>query len=90
MPMFSATVGPDTVELLPYNPARVSLVIHNTSLVTVYLSNDPLNVLENGFPVDPNIAVSFSITDGDEPQWQWWARTQAGTATLRIYEGFRR
>ncbi len=90
MPMFSVVVPTATVELLPYNDRRVSLAITNVGAYRAFLSNDPTNVDSVGFPIDPGQSLSFSVSDGDEPQWQWWAVAYGGSTTLRIYEGYRR
>lgn len=90
MPMFTVVVPTTVVEILPYNDRRISLAFSNVGANRAFLSNDPTNVDSNGFPIDPGQSLSFTVTDGDEPQWQWWAIATGGPTSLRVYEGYRR
>jgi hypothetical protein len=88
MPMRAVTVTTSVTEIADYNPQRVAFALQNNGTVRVFVSHDPINVLTQGWPVDPGVMLSFSVADGDQPWLRFFAQTATGTAELRIYEGF--
>jgi hypothetical protein len=90
MPMRSATVTTAVTEIADYNPQRVAFALQNNGTVRVFVSHDAVNILQQGWPVDPGVMLSFSVADGDQPWLQFFAQTASGSAELRIYEGFSR
>ncbi len=90
MPMRAVTVGTTVQEILDYSPQRLSLALHNVGNYPVAVSNDAVAVADQGWIIDPGVAVSFIVADGDQPWLQWFAQAIGGPSTLRIYEGFAR
>lgn len=75
-------------QIADYNPRRKSLVITNNSGQTVFISQDQTNITTSGFPVLVGQSISFTVTDGDEPELELYAQTLFGTADLRIIDRF--
>ncbi|MEM1726578.1 MAG: hypothetical protein QXD86_05890 [Candidatus Bathyarchaeia archaeon] len=69
-----------------YNSARKLLSITNESENIIYISKDPQNIVENGFPIYPFETLIFDVADGDEPEYAFYAQTKEGSANVRIYE----
>lgn len=88
MPTFKINVGTEIRKILVYNEKRTAVAIKSMAGSKVYLSEDPQNVLENGFPLDAGDAVVFRKSDGDMPEKALYACTETGTAELRIWEVF--
>jgi hypothetical protein len=88
--MRTVTVTSAVTEIADYNPQRVAFALQNNGTVRVFVSHDAVNVLAQGWPVDPGVMLSFSVADGDQPWLQYFAQTASGSAELRIYEGFSR
>lgn len=90
--MPARTIIVDTVprQILPYFPQRVSVSIFNNSGSTAFVSQDPIRVVEDGFPIPVGGNLSLVAALGDEPAWALYAATSTGTAELRIFESFRR
>ena len=86
--MRAVAVGAVPTEIADYNPRRVAFAMQNEGTVRVYLSHDPTAILEQGWPVDPGVMLSFSVADGDQPWLQYFAQTPTGISVLRIYEGY--
>jgi len=86
--MRSVTVTTAVTEIADYNAQRVALALQNVGSVRVFVSNDPIDVSGKGWPVDPGVALSFSVADGDQPWLQFFAQAATGAAELRIYEGY--
>jgi hypothetical protein len=86
--LYSISVDTTIKNVVPYNPRRVVLVIFNNGANTIYLSENPVRVLEEGIPLSPGANMSFLKVDGDDPRIAWYACTASGTSELRIYEGF--
>jgi len=82
------TVTTSVTEIADYNPLRVAFALQNNGAVRVFVSNDPVDILGKGWPVDPGVALSFSVADGDQPWLQFFAQAATGAAELRIYEGY--
>ncbi len=79
-------VGTEAKAIASYNPNRKLLMIINESEVTVYISKDPMGVVENGIPLFFYEALVFDVADADEPESAFYAQTEEGTALVRIYE----
>lgn len=90
MPMKSVQVGTAVTEIVPYNDRRLALALQNNGQFRVFLSEDPVSVAEQGFPLDPGVMVSFSVADGDQPWWAFYGIASGGTSEIRVYEGFSR
>lgn len=77
-------------QIAPLNPLRLSLVVFNNGTATVFIDNDQANITGRGIPIAANEHVSLTVDEGDEPELALFAQTAAGTADLRIKEGFLR
>lgn len=86
MPTYKIIVDQTIRKITVYNPKRVALAIRHVSGETVYLSEDPVNVVEQGFPLEAGDGIVFRKVDGDTPEMTLWACTTTGTAELRIWE----
>ncbi len=69
-----------------YNANRKLLMVINESEVTVYISKDPMNIVEIGIPLYPFETIVFDVADADEPESSFYAQTSEGYAIVRIYE----
>jgi len=72
--------------LASYNVRRVFLMIINESEHTIYVSEDPMNVKENGIPIYPFEILVFDRGDGDRVESTFYAYTDK-EVEIRIYEG---
>jgi hypothetical protein len=88
MGLFRIEVTTEIKNIVPYNPRRVVLVLFNVGANTIFLSENPVRVLEEGIPLTPGANLSFLKVDGDDPRIAWYACTASGTSELRVYEGF--
>jgi hypothetical protein len=88
MPMKSVTVGTTVTQIVPYNDKRLSLAIQNNGGSRVFVSENEVSVLEQGWPLDPGVMISLSVADGDQPWWAMYAIAVTSPTELRIYEGF--
>jgi len=85
----SVTVVTTPTQLASYNARRKSLsVFNNSTTTTIFLSNDRANVVANGFPLVAQAAVSLVDIEGDEPELELVGQVSAGSADVRVQEGF--
>jgi hypothetical protein len=88
MPMKAVLVRTTITQIVPYNDKRLALALQNNGQFRVFISEDPQNVQEQGFPLDPGVMVSLSVADGDQPWWNIYGIAVGGTSEVRVYEGF--
>ena len=88
MGSYSVKVTTTVRNIVYFNPKRVALIIFNNGDVTAYLSQDPVNVVENGIPLQPGSSLTLLKVEGDQPEYQWFAQTLTSETELRIYEVF--
>jgi hypothetical protein len=81
-------VGTAPTIIAPYNPKRTGLTIYNSGSVTVYVSDNPTNIIEEGFPVDTGVTIGWLKVDGDTPEYALYGQVAAGTGELRVMESF--
>ncbi len=83
------TVDTTPTQIAAWNPRRKSLsIFNNSTTVTVFLSHDRANVVARGFPLVPQAAVSLVDVEGDDPELELVGQVSAGTADVRVQEGF--
>jgi hypothetical protein len=80
-------VKPETTILASYNPRRVSLTIINMGNYTVYISEDPQKITEEGFPLLPGTYITLAREDGDASEKAYYSICPEGEVELRIEEG---
>lgn len=90
MPNRPVTVTTSVTPVCSDRGDRRSVTIFNNGAVTVFLSNDPADVLTRGWPLPASASVGLVDVDGDEPWLQLWGQCSAGSADLRVVEGFGR
>lgn len=88
MGMRQVTVTTARQEIVAFNKARTTLTIINRSGVECFISEDQTDIAGQGFPLAVGQAASFTLELGDEPANAIYCLTSAGTADLRINEGF--
>ena len=86
MPTYKVVVDTTPRKIIVYNTKRTALAIRHVSGETLYLSEDPTKVVEQGFPLEAGDAIVFRRVDGDTPEKAFYASTVNGTAELRIWE----
>lgn len=86
MPTYKVVVDTTPRKITVYNAKRVALAIRNLQGNDVYLSEDPVNIVEQGFPLLAGDGIVFRKSDGDTPEMALWACTKEGSAELRIWE----
>ena len=84
------TVTTDIEPVVTYNPRRFGVALFNNGTDTVYVSQDPLNVVTDGFPVSSGVVVILSEEDDDEPEMALYAVTSSGSSNCRVQESIRR
>ena len=82
------TVSTTVTQIASYNEKRRALVIYNNSSSTLYISNDPQDIVARGLPVGGGVAISLVASEGDEPHLALYGQMTAGTADVRVVEGF--
>ena len=82
-------VGTTIKQIASYNDKRVSIQVLNVGDYEVYVSQNPTNVLEEGFPIYPLESLELNVNDGDEPRYALYAIAKSGEQELRIYEGIK-
>jgi len=82
------SVTTDVTQLASYNPKRVAIVIFNNGTGRIYLSDNPANVVVEGFPLDPGASFSLVKKDGDDPTVALYGQTETGTQDIRIAESW--
>ncbi|MEM4761498.1 MAG: hypothetical protein QW230_00790 [Thermofilum sp.] len=80
-------VGTSPQKIVAFNPRRTSLTIINNSFSTVYISRDPINVKETGYPLYPRDEVLLLQEEGDDPSAELYAQCESTGCELRIHEG---
>ena len=91
MPIRQVTVTDAVTRIASYDERRVTLTIANDAGSKIYLSQNRINILSEGFPLDVGEKISFSRERGDEPELELNAQAPAGlSADVRIYEAFAR
>jgi hypothetical protein len=85
----SAKVTTEPTQVAPYNPERLCLVLVNVSSPTVFISDDPRDILTKGFPVPQGTVVSFIALLGDATQRAYYAQVASGEGELRIIESWK-
>jgi hypothetical protein len=88
MPMKQVVVTTVLTPVYAQNARRSTSTIRNISAQQVLISEDQSDVVNQGFPIDNGQAPSFTYRDGDQPENAMWAIVAAGTATLKVYEGY--
>jgi len=83
-----AAVSTTVTQIIPYHAKRTGILIRHYSGNPVFISNDQVDILENGYPLSVGEFLSFLSTDGDVPELQLYAVTSAGTSNLRIIETY--
>jgi hypothetical protein len=80
----------DTVprELAAYNPKRVGIVIFNNGTGRIYISENPANIIDTGFPLENGASFSLLKVDGDDPTVALWAQAESGTQDIRVAESW--
>lgn len=81
-------VGTTPTLVLSFNPRRVCWTIKNYSGSTAFISENPANIVSEGFPLGVGEFISYIKKDGDSPEYAIYAQTESGTAELRVQESF--
>ena len=81
-------VGTEIKQLVSYNPKRLSLVIYNFGTDRIFISDNPTNVLDEGFPLEAGASISFHKAFGDRPEVALWGIAASGCQDIRIVEGY--
>ena len=74
------------VQVAPYRPRRMSLLIYNDSDYDVYIAPFRDKIVEMGFRLGPQMALILLEADGDHPELEYFA-TCAYDARVRVIEG---
>lgn len=82
------TVGTTATLLLPYNPDRTAVSIFNNDSAAIFVSEDQVGILAQGFPISAGSAVDLIRALGDNPQDILFAVSVAGGADVRLLEQF--
>lgn len=80
-------VGTDPVQIVPFNPKRVTLGIFNSGNYTVYVSNDRVGILDKGWPINAGVGVIWKKVDGDHVEYELWGQASDSTE-IRVWEDF--
>lgn len=88
MPTYKVVVDTTPRKIVVHNPRRVALAIRHLQGEDVYISEDPVNIVEQGFPLFAGDGLVFRKSEGDTTDMSLWACTRTGTAELRIWEMF--
>jgi hypothetical protein len=75
-----------TVQVAPYRPRRLSLLIMNDSDYDVYIAPFRDKITTYGLKLMPYSTIIFLEADGDHPELEYFAYS-AGNATVRVVEG---
>jgi len=81
-------VSSETIQIVPYNEARTTLLIRVESGGPCYISNDPKDVQTKGYPLNTGEYISFLRRDGDIPEFELFAVSPTATTVLKIIEGY--
>jgi len=81
-------VTTEVTQLVPYNPRRTAIVVYNFGSARIFVSDNPANVLAEGFPLEPGASFSLVKADGDDPTPALYAQAETGTQDIRISESF--
>jgi len=88
MPFRKVEVGTQPTQLASYNPRRKSITILNYGSVTLFISNDQVDILTKGYPIAPGSGVTLVDFEGDQPELALWGQVESGSTDVRIHEGF--
>jgi len=53
--------------------------------VNLYFSDEPENLVTEGFIVAPGQIINLIRRDGDHPEYAWYAMAASGTCCISIY-----
>jgi hypothetical protein len=88
MGSYKLTVTTEARNIVPFNSKRVVLIIFNNGDAIAYLSENQVNIIEEGIVLVPGSSIQLLKTDGDDPRYAWYGQTSSGSTELRIYEVF--
>jgi hypothetical protein len=74
--------------IISYNPERTSLVIRVISGQPVYISQNPGSPSSDGYLLNLNDVLGYSVYDGDDPTLPLYMQTGSSTAVIAIIEQF--
>ena len=75
-----------TVQVAPYRPRRLSLLIMNDSDFDVYIAPFRDKITQSGLKLMPYSTLILLEADGDHPELEYFAYSP-GNALVRITEG---
>jgi hypothetical protein len=76
------------VPIVSYHHDRKSLMITVNTGATLYVSQNVVNITTEGTPLFAGQSLEFTKGEGDEPDQTLYGQTLAGTADVRVIEGF--
>lgn len=84
----AVTVATVVTTVAAYNPRRTALSLHNNGTETIFVSENEIDVANQGFPLAAGTAVDFSEDFGDDPTLSRFAISQTVNNNVRVYEAF--
>ena len=85
--MRSLIIGDQTVQILSFNPKRVSVIIFNVGNADVWLNENQEDPVLVGIPVPAGGCLILKKAEGDKPERMLYGRCANGLTTeLRIWE----
>lgn len=88
MGFYTRNIPTTEIEVTGYNKRRTSVAIMNLGTGRVFVSQDPANIADNGWPLDPGWAMGLTVLEGDEPDLALYAVSDVGTNGIRVVEQF--
>lgn len=90
MPFFKVVVTTQPTRILPFNPRRKTVTIINLGDYRIFISQNPTNIISEGFPIYPLEGITLDEEDGDEPEYALYAQTETGEVDVRVQEGVKK
>jgi len=88
--MRKLVVSSEVTKILSYNKERISALIFNIGDYDLYVSENPTEIAENGFPIRAGMCLQIREKDGDDATKELYGICPSGSVELRIWEVYRK